>query len=231
MRRVAVYAGTRNIYRNMVTAAKSLVNSTRMDRVLFLIENPAFPEELPDLIETMDVSGQRWFSPDGPNYNNRWSYMSMIRLALHELLPEEKRVLWLDVDTIVNRDIGELFETDLEGCYVAAAEEPIRSKNPFVYFNTGVMLMDLEKLRDGMADEMIRLVNTRKMWFPDQDTVNLLCQTKIRPISPKWNSNKWIVEVKDPYITHFAADREYWTRNEWRKHEGTEWRVKDAGEV
>ena len=228
MRRVAVYAGTRNIYQHMITAAKSLTSTTRMDRVVFLIEDAVFPHTLPEIVDVIDVSGQKWFSENGPNYHSRWSYMSMMRLALHELLPDEKLVLWMDVDTIVNKDIGDLFDTDMEGCYVAAAEEPIRSKDPFVYFNSGVMLMDLEKLRDGMAEEMIRVINTRRMRFPDQDVVNLLCQTKIKKISPYYNSNRWIVEVDNPAVTHYAADKEYWTRESWKRYERNEWRVKNA---
>lgn len=50
MRKVVVYAGTRNVYHNMVVAAKSLLNHTQMDRVWFLIEDDEFPEELPDVI-------------------------------------------------------------------------------------------------------------------------------------------------------------------------------------
>lgn len=228
MRRVAVYAGTRNVYPHMVTAAKSLVSTTRMDRVVFLIEDPEFPEELPEIVDVMDVNGQVWFSEQGPNFHTRWSYMSFMRLALPWMLPEEKRALWLDVDTIINKDIGDLFDTDMEGCYVAAAEEPIRSRDPFAYYNSGVMLMDLEKLRDGTADALIELVNTRRMRFPDQDAVNLLLQTKIKPISPYYNSNRWIVEVQDPAVTHYAADREYWTRESWKRYEKAEWRIKNA---
>ena len=233
MDRVAVYAGTRNVYRNMITAAKSLTRHTRMDRVWFLIEDDKIPDEmgpLPDLVRVKDMSGQAWF-PEGPNTRKRWSYMSLLRLALPEILQEERRVLWLDVDTIVNRDIGELFDTDLCGCYIAAVEELIRSKAPFVYFNAGVMLMDLDALRDGKYRELIRLVNGTGLTFPDQDAVNLLMQTRIRKISATYNSNKWIEEVPDPAITHWAADRAYWTRPEWRIHESKEWRVKDACEI
>ena len=39
MRRVAVYAGTRNVYPMMVIAAKSLLSHTRIDRVWFVILN------------------------------------------------------------------------------------------------------------------------------------------------------------------------------------------------
>ena len=227
MRKVVVYAGTRNVYHNMVVAAKSLLCHTQMDRVWFLIEDDAFPEELPAVIKTKNMSGQQWF-PDGPNTRKRWSYMSLLRLALPEILPEEDRVLWLDIDTIVNADITDLMKTDLDGCYVAAVEEPIRSKDPFLYYNAGVMVMDLKKLRDGMADLLIRYVNRVDMRFPDQDVINLLCQGRIKPVSPYWNSNIWIVEVSDPGITHFAADRNYERHKLWQKYEQMEWRVKDA---
>ena len=227
MRKVVVYAGTRNVYHNMVVAAKSLLCHTQMDRVWFLIEDDAFPEELPAVIKTKNMSGQQWF-PDGPNTRKRWSYMSLLRLALPEILPEEDRVLWLDIDTIVNADITDLMKTDLDGCYVAAVEEPIRSKDPFLYYNAGVMVMDLKKLRDGMADLLIRYVNRVDMRFPDQDVINLLCQGRIKPVSPYWNSNIWIVEVSDPGITHYAADRNYERHKLWQKYEQMEWRVKDA---
>lgn len=222
-----MYAGTRNVYHNMVVAAKSLLCHTHIDRVWFLIEDDEFPEELPAVIKTKNMSGQQWF-PDGPNTRKRWSYMSLLRLALHEILPEEDRVLWLDIDTIVNADITDLMKTDLDGCYVAAAEEPIRSKDPFLYFNAGVMILDLKKLRDGMADLLIRYVNRVDMRFPDQDVINLLCQGRIKPVSPYWNSNIWIVEVSDPGITHYAADRNYERHKLWQKYEQMEWRVKDA---
>ena len=58
MRRVAVYMGTRNYYPLMVSAAKSLLANTRMDRVWFLIEDDEFPEELPDVIRCKNISGQ-----------------------------------------------------------------------------------------------------------------------------------------------------------------------------
>ena len=35
MSKIVVYAGTRNVYGNMVTAAKSLLCHTRVDRVWF----------------------------------------------------------------------------------------------------------------------------------------------------------------------------------------------------
>lgn len=224
MRKIVVYAGTRNVYHNMTVAAKSLLNHTHVDRVWFLIEDDVFPEELPDVIRCRNMVNQEWFSAYGPNYNTRWSYMSMMRLALPDILPDESRVLWLDIDTIVEKDIAGLFDTDLGGCYVGAVEEPIRSKDPFVYFNAGVMLMDLDKLRDGMADKLIRMINTKPMRFPDQDVINILCQGEIKPLDPYYNSNQWIVLMDDPAIVHFAADRRYTERELFQKYDQIEWR-------
>ena len=223
--KIVVYAGTRNVYKQMTTAAKSLLCHTHVDRVWFLIEDDAFPEPLPNKIGVMNVSGQKWFDPDGVNAKKRWGWMSMMRLALPALFPGYDRVLWLDIDTIVNKDIGELFTMDLEGCYVGAVEEPMRSKRPFQYFNAGVMIMDLNKLRGEMTKRLISRANSTPMDFPDQDVINILCQGYIKEISPYYNSNVWIVEVDDPAIQHFAADRNYTERPLWKEYERMDWRV------
>ena len=143
MKRVVVYGGTRNLYGNMVKAAKSLLSHTHIDRVWFLIEDDVFPEPLPDVIKTLDMRDQKWFVKDGPNYNCHWTYMSMIRLALPFILQKENRALWLDVDTIVDDNIGELFEADMkEYCY-GAVIELAKSTDFFRYHNIGVLLMNL----------------------------------------------------------------------------------------
>ena len=56
MRRVAVYAGTRNVYGMMAAAAKSLLATTHMDIVYFMIEDDEFPEPLPGPIGVVNVS-------------------------------------------------------------------------------------------------------------------------------------------------------------------------------
>ena len=118
MRKVAVYAGTRNVYPCMAAAAKSLLHECRhIDQVYFLTEDDAFPEELPDVIRCINVKDS--FTKAGSvNYENPWTWMTMARLALHRILPDEERVLYLDVDTIVMFDMSELFDADLDGCLI-----------------------------------------------------------------------------------------------------------------
>lgn len=60
--KVAAYAGTRNLYPDMVTAAKSLTKNSSVDIIYFLIEDSVFPEKLPDHIKCIDVSDQKFLS-------------------------------------------------------------------------------------------------------------------------------------------------------------------------
>lgn len=233
MRRVAVYAGTRNVYGMMAASAKSLLATTHMDMVYFLIEDDAFPEPLPGPIGVVNVSSGSWnaksyFDTEGPNYNSQWTWMSLVRLVLPDLLIREQRVLWLDVDTIVEQDIGDLFDRDLAGNYVAMVEEPVRSKYPFTYHNAGVMLMDLEKLRrDGIMWKWLLLINRELFTAKDQDVINLICQGEILTLGPEWNSAGHITQnAEDPYIRHYAGSLRPSGVAAFARYEKAEWRVK-----
>ena len=230
-KRIAVYAGTRNVYENMTVAAKSLLNHTQMDCVWFFIEDDTFPEQLPEVIRTKNIRGQKWFTEGGPNYNTAWTYMSLIRLALPEILKEESKCLWLDTDTIVEKDIGELFEKDLTGYYAGMVEEPIRSKYPFRYYNSGVCLMNLDRLRDGTYMKMIDLVNREAYTAPDQDMINLFCQGEILKLPPEWNMAEHITEhADDPYIRHYAGCLRPRIEQAYNKYMNMDWRDCNASE-
>ena len=54
--RAAVYAGTRNIYENMIPSMKSLLIHSNVEKIYFLIEDDKFPYELPPEVECINVS-------------------------------------------------------------------------------------------------------------------------------------------------------------------------------
>ena len=89
---------------------------------------------------------------------------SYYRLKATEILPKEyDKCIYLDIDTIVNDDLSELFSIDIEDNYVAGVKAPgyhfpedgnrkycerigIPSINQ--YINSGVMLLNLKKIRE-----------------------------------------------------------------------------------
>ena len=85
------------------------------------------------------------------------------KLFAHDLLPQNvSRVLFLDTDTVVDGDIRELYDLDFEDKAIIASYEygycwdlfiPNRApkpkhKYPGGIINTGVLLINLKKLRD-----------------------------------------------------------------------------------
>ena len=227
MRKVVAYAGTRNLYEIMKTAATSLLANNHIDMVYMMIEDDVLPFTLPGNVVTVNVSGQQFFAEDGPNYKCRWSYMSMMRLALTKLLPEEEKVLWLDSDTIVDGDLTELFAMDMTGYYFAGCKECDKSNEQFSYINSGVLMMNLAKIReDNLDDRMIDVLNTQKLECPDQDVINMLAQWRILFIDSKYNVCPFTAETQETVIMHFAARKDFTENPLYRKYTGKPYQIK-----
>lgn len=217
--RAVVYCGTQNLYADMVTAAKSLIYNNKVDKVYFLIENDEFTEKLPPIIETVNVSDQAFFRHDGANFHNGWTYMVLMKTALHRMFPNLDKVLCLDVDTIVLDDISELFDLNMGGYYVAGAKEQKKSEElSRTYINAGVMLMNLKKLRSsGKGDELIAVLNRKKYLFCEQDCISERCQGGILEISGDYNACNYTKYGKKPKIVHYAAI------SNWQKNSRAKW--------
>ena len=209
----AAYCGTRNIYGDMETAAKSLIANSDVTDVWLIIEDDKFPTELPGMVHTVNVSNQPWFKPDGPNMNSQYTYMAMMRIALCHVLPDVDRVLSLDADTIVLRDASAIFDLPIDDCYFSSTPEWHRSGNGLQYCNFGVVLYNLDKMRDGKADECIEVLNRRRFPWVEQCVCNYLCQGRIHEMPAYYNGNWWTNHNNpDVVIKHFAGV----PAHEWR---------------
>lgn len=210
--RHAVYCGTRNIYDDMEMAAKSLVANSRVDVVHFVIEDAEFPRELPDIVQVHDLSSQTYFAQGGPNMDTPYTYMVLLRAALCYILSDVDRVLSLDCDTVVVNDCTDAFDIDVGGCYFAAAQEAWIKRPGTQYCNVGVALYNLDALRDGKADEVIGVLNSRYYRWPEQDVLNYLCNGRIAELPAAYNWCPWVLKngTITPTIIHYAA------RNDWR---------------
>ena len=222
----AVYCGTRNIYGDMETSAKSLIVNSDVDKVHFLIEDAEFPTDLPDMIECNDVSGQIFFPPGGPNITSGYTYMAMMRVALCHVLPDIDTVLSLDADLIAVRDVSAVWDLPIKDCYFAAAHEWHRTKGGQLYTNHGVVLYNLAKMRDGKADEIIAELNANRYQWVDQDVCNYRCQGAIFDMPSEYNSNHWTDKnAQGARIVHFAGmKRQQWiTKPEVEKYRDMPW--------
>lgn len=193
----------------MCAAAKSLLAHTPVDRIFFLSEHDEFPFPLPAIVTNVNVRGQRFFRPDGPNFRSGWTYMILMKAALHRLFPELEKILMLDVDTFVLDDVSALWDLDLGDNFLAAAAEPFKTTKDALYVNAGVMLMNLAKLREGKGDELIASLNARAWNYCEQDAIAGLCQGGILEISSEYNANAFTKPCAKPKILHYAAVYEW----------------------
>lgn len=124
------------------------------------------------------------------------------RLFLAELAPDLRRVLYLDVDTVACAPLAELWRVDLGNDWLAAvtnAFQPNHRVRPKhlglpgreVYFNSGVLLLDLERMRtDRVPGALLEVIRRRgpELEWPDQDALNLVMHDHRTALAPRWNA-------------------------------------------
>ena len=226
MTKTAVYMATRrrDWYLKVQPSINSmLANSPGIDRIVILCEDDVFPYPLPDKVETINVANQTFFPKDGPNFRSGWGYMVLLRAALAKIFPELDKVLCLDADTIVWRELSDLWDLDMENYYVAGVKEPektrIYGRN---YINCGVTFWNLELMREyGAADRFINQLNKVHYVYNEQDALSALFSDKILTLDGSYNMTPYTELPKEPVrIMHFAATPDWFANNqyvhEWR---------------
>ena len=133
---------------------------------------------------------------------DRFSKAAFLRVLLPKYINKTiRKILYIDVDTICLLPIAELWGTDLHDSFCAAVENPIHRNvkhkellglsDPSSYFNSGVMLINLEKWREeDIPGKFITLHTTYsdKHSFWDQDIFNILFENKWTRLHPRWNT-------------------------------------------
>lgn len=167
------------------------------------------------------------------------------RLLAPLLLPDSlSRILYLDPDLLIINPLSPLWELDLNGCtFAAASHNNARSEladdfNRFRlnmehdYFNTGVILMDLDKGREVVKAEKIfscAQEHSAELLLPDQDVFNILFGKYTAPLDEKiWNYDAryyhdylrkskgvcvmdWV--MRHTVILHFCGKKKPWQKS------------------
>jgi len=208
MKKCVSYCMTRNIYQMVIPSMKSLLANNDIDTVYLITEDDDIGLELPDVCKIINVTGQEYIKKSSPNYYTNFTWMVMIRLALPLILKDEDRLLSLDLDTIIQSNIEDLWDLDMTDKYVAGATERDLTKyHGYPYINCGVMFMNMEKFRDGKAQEILDLLNTKRYVYNEQDCMNEVLTTDEKLIlSPAYNYGFFNQgEMCFPRILHFAG--------------------------
>ena len=141
-------------------------------------------------------------------------------LALPELLPHVEKILKMDADMLILRDISELWETEVGSSPMAATTELLA---PYVsspralanyetlkippmtkYCNAGLQLMNLRQWRtEGIAKKILHYTRTHRtiLRYWDQDGVNAILAGRWLTVDDRWN-----VEAEALMLTGWTPD-------------------------
>lgn len=200
----------------------------------------AFCDHLGFAFCPIKVDGSQWESaPTVARYPKEMYF----RLLAGEILPKElTKVLYLDPDILVINSLQELWETDVTDYLLAACTHAglldlatplnkVRLDLDHVYYNSGVMLLNLEQARAKIKWEDISQViekHAAYLVLPDQDILNYLYgKYALLVDEEKWNYdarmyakylarslNKrdihWV--MKHTAILHFCGKPKPWSK-------------------
>lgn len=190
------------------------------------------------------VIGEKSFE-DAPT-TNRYPETIYYRLLAHEYLPQDlDKILYVDADILCLNDMVALYEMDLEDKLYAAASHTsdgnisnlvnklrLRNFEAESYFNSGVLLMNLEAIRQSVfRKDILDYIekNSHLLFLPDQDILNALYghRTVLIPdqiynydarynvlyygrSSGEWNLN-WVIE--NTVFLHFCGRDKPWKKD------------------
>lgn len=143
-----------------------------------------------------------------PNEGCYCSPYTLLRLFA-DIIPEiPDKILYLDVDIMLNRDIRLLYDIDITGYEYAAARDHYGKYliNPN-YINAGVLLLNMKQIRQtGLLQKARNIIKKKHLPFADQSAI-IRSTSKKKMLAQKFNDQKFL--HKHTVIRHFSK-RLFW---------------------
>ena len=164
-----------------LVSIKSLLENSTTNITLYLLHDDWITEDIKNMfidlvdkynsvfLKFIEIKRENFVKFKNINYQ---STASFYRLVLADLIPNEKQILCLPANSIITKDLSELFDINLETYYFAAGEyqlvndrekEDLYSNN---MFDCGVMLLNLQKMRENVIFSKIENFAQTKYQIP-----------------------------------------------------------------
>ena len=234
------------VYPTLVSMTSALENNNKKNNIIIyhLLLSYDFDKKNIKIFDSLkskyDVKIHYYIIPDIFKNFRGWSGGTntiynklLIPLIFHDL----ERIIFLDSDTLIFKDLYEMYNLPFKDNYILgypfhdSYKVDKFAKNITYYINGGVLLFNIEKIRNDNKDiELIRFTyeNNSQLWFLEQDTINIVFYQKVgllplkygiymygnmttfeksvqNRIKFKLNKEEVINAIKDPSIVHFSC--------------------------
>ena len=140
--------------------------------------------------------------------NHHLSGETYYRLLLGKIFQQCSKVIYLDTDVIVLKDLATLYNHPLNNSIIAGVVDPDHAgqvslhyknvrdytinklglKDPFTYIQAGVLVMNPEAMEKFIpSDELLKVASNNDFTYLDQDILNFIFHGHISYLDPRWN--------------------------------------------
>lgn len=121
---------------------------------------------------------------------------ALLKFEIPNFLSNYEKAIYLDGDILVRKDLTSLFMTDISNYLAAAVQDTGKLylskdiyKNIPNYFNSGVMLLNLERMRRQNVSEKLYEVkkNSKDMSLMDQNIFNIVFKDAVKMLDVTYN--------------------------------------------
>lgn len=218
---VAVYASSKDYYIFAPVVVGSLLKNHPDAKVYFFADDDTVPGMEHPNVQILNVNKfPNMIPPTSPNITQRFSKMTLVKCWLPEWLPEEDKVIWFDMDTMVLDTIKPIWDLDITNTMIYGALDVLtlveraaasgRTDIP-IYVNMGVSILNLAFMRRmNMVSKFRKALSEEKFKYVDQDVMNDLCTPYIKLFSHVYNYGGTLPGYNTteivPHVRHFVAE-------------------------
>lgn len=244
-----------NIAKQVQVALASLLDHTETEKVHYHIycvctkEAAHVEPQLAGIIEAVDKETTLTVKVVENPYRDAYEVRGIstgayFRLMLPGLLPTVDKILYTDVDVLFLDSPYKIWQTPMDDCVLGAVKATVNfsdkwewnSDRPYWkyldemkgrYINSGVLLLNLSEIRKRNLEEQWNTWAKEKLYYQDQDILNITCKDAIYYLPPRYNRFAYIEEkdydrfvsegimteaecreaLEHPVILHYAGDK------------------------
>ncbi|MBR4931987.1 MAG: glycosyltransferase family 8 protein [Alphaproteobacteria bacterium] len=151
--------------------------------------------------------------------NNHLTIETYFRFFLPDIFPQLDKILYLDCDILIQKDIADLYQTNIDGFYLGATRDlgivldlnktkekrinyftqTLNLTNPYDYFQAGCLLFNLKEMRKDNVSHLLieKLKQVKNPMYHDQCILNATCKDKVFFFQQNWNFT-WHIYIAEP---------------------------------
>ena len=132
------------------------------------------------------------------------SVSTYLRLLLHRILPDKKKVIYADVDLLFQDTLKTVWDEEITDFFIAGVKGATNFSDTWRecmkldyakaledlkgnYINAGLLLMNLDAIRRWNPDKCWVKMAGKNYYYQDQDILNITCKGKIKYLPMRFN--------------------------------------------